>query len=104
MDALFSPPVSSKLDQKHEEDVGPTKTKRIVKEQAEDDQDELPDEEDYMKVRLYFYNSEKEIRSKLFTEEWFVVAQEHLDDADELQKSGIPFVEVSNSQGNSNQS
>lgn len=96
MDALFSPPATSKLAQNNQdEDQGPSKTKRIVREQAEEDHDGLPDEEDFMKVRLYFYNSDKATRNKLFTEEWFVVAQEHLDDADELKQSGIPFVEVS---------
>lgn len=52
-------------------------------------------EEDFIKVRLYFFNTDKQTKNKLFTEEWFIVAADHLDDAFELKHTGIPFLEVS---------
>ena len=52
-------------------------------------------DEDYIKVRLYFFTPDKQINKKLFTEEWFFVAADQLDDSDELKITGIPFLEVS---------
>jgi hypothetical protein len=46
-------------------------------------------------VRLYFFTPDKQINKKLFTEEWFLVAADQLDDSDELKITGIPFLEVS---------
>lgn len=57
--------------------------------------DEAEIDEDYLKVRLYFFNSDKQTKNKLFTEEWYLVAADHLDDASELKQTGIPFLEVS---------
>lgn len=69
---------------------GPSKIKRIVHDENEDDIDD-----DYMKVRLYFFVADKALRNKLFTEEWFLIAKESLDDPEELKPSAIPFLEVS---------
>lgn len=95
MDALQSP--TDNPAYLHEEEYGgPSRIKRIVrgaKPTEEGDDAEL--EEDYIKVRLYFFNSDKQIKNKLFTEEWYLVAAEHLDDAYELKQTGIPFLEVS---------
>lgn len=69
--------------------AGPSKIKRIVREADDEELD------DYMKVRLYFYMPEKALRNKLFTQEWFIVAQDSMDEPDELKLTGIPFIDVS---------
>jgi hypothetical protein len=94
MDALQSPPQKpTALDQAEDEAGGPSRTVRIVREM---NSDENPDDldEDYMKVRLYFFNQDPKVKARVFTEEWYVVAQETLDDQFSLTKQGVPFIEV----------
>ena len=69
MDALQSPPAKTNILPEDEEIGGPSKIKRIVR---DNDDEEIDD--DYMKVRLYFYLPDKTLRNKLFTSEWFIVA------------------------------
>lgn len=74
---------------------GPSKIKRFERE-VDNDDNELNDlDDDYMKVRVYLYNSDLQIKSKLFTDEWYMLAQDNTDSPNELKKAGIPFVEVS---------
>lgn len=70
--------------------------REVADDENHDEAEDILDEEDYMKVRLYFFNSDKSIRDKLFTEEWLIVVKDNLDDPEELQTKAIPFLEVSN--------
>jgi len=98
MEALQSPPqLPSALDTPNNESGGPSKIVRIMRDQ---NSFENPDadgelEGDYMKVRLYFYTSNSNTKAKVFTDEWFLVATESMDDPSALNKLGVPFTEVS---------
>ena len=65
-------------------------TFRANEAKASEEGDDPELDEDYIKVRLYFFTPDKQINKKLFTEEWFLVAADQLDDSDELKITGIP--------------
>ena len=41
--------------------------------------DEVPNE-DYIKVKLYYFTETKSIRSKIFTDEWYTVMEAEYED------------------------
>ena len=49
-------------------------------------------------MKVYLFNEDKAFRNKVFTEEWFMVAAYHTEGEDELDKNGIPFLEVSSTE------
>ena len=56
-------------------------------------EDELPPEDDYMAVTVYFYAEEPGLRQRVFPEEWFAWADEQLGEP--LDREDEPFVQVS---------
>ena len=41
-----------------------------------DEDEDQQDEENYIKIKLYFYCQEKSLRARLFPEEWYTVVGE----------------------------
>jgi len=99
MDALQSPTDRSghlEASQEQPNAFGQLDDGNLDDHQVEEAEDELPDE-DYIKVKVYLFNKDKAFRNKVFTEEWFMVAADHTEGEDELDKDGIPFLEVRSS-------
>ena len=55
---------------------------------------EFDEEENLIRVKLFFYSEEKSLRSKLFPDEWYTVMEDEYG-ADQVTRDLQPWIEVS---------